>query len=402
MRGGVGAVVGDELVLGGVEALAKTWGIVKGEREWGEVIKAVEWAGAEGKKAKFSKSEWLAQAEISTCTRSQVLLQQSHLNLPSNKITVRREVSAGPIADSGSDGAFLGSGTDDMFAASSSLDATLASAITGSLSPTSKAQQIPSFPNAYSGGKSISWNDPARRLSRLSDGFGQGLGSLKREIGKVRPSSGSGERRARSPKSPPPTVETTPGIKLEFDDDAIGISSPMKIWRQVILKDRLKAEDDASRSAESGSGSVPSTVPDMTMLTSPHLETTPGIKLGFDDDALFEVDEDLAPSDIEGPVEGGGLRPSPEDDASRSAESGSGSVPSTVPDMTMLTSPEPAGDWPGDGDSFGGEEEEYIQTRAEDHRFDDLVVGLMDEEEEERRVVMESATSIKKKHKKER
>ncbi|KAJ1310597.1 hypothetical protein OPQ81_009128 [Rhizoctonia solani] len=368
MRGGVGAVVGekagDELVLGGVEALGRTWGVVKREREWGEVRKIIEPARAQDKgsrKAKPSKSEWLAQAEISTCTRSlkllsgpiylshqfafyglhtdwQALLQGGHLNLPAIKIAVRREVSARPISDSGTEGAFLGSDNNDMFTASSSLDATLASAIGGLLSPASPTQQIPSFPNAYSGAKSTSWNEPVRRLSRLSDGLGQGLGSIKREIRKVRPSAGSGERRARSPKSPP-TEESTPGIKLEFDDDA-----------------------------------------------------------------LFEVDEELPPTNVDEPVEGGGLRPSREDDASRSAESGSGSVPSTVPDMTMLASPDLTGDWPGEGDSFGGEEEEYIQAREEDNRFDDLVgftVGLMDEEEE-RGVIMENATSIKKKNKKKR
>ncbi|CAE6421098.1 unnamed protein product [Rhizoctonia solani] len=366
MRGGVGAVIGekaaDDLILGGVEGAGKSWGIVRREGEWGEVKKAIKEVKVEekrSKKAKSSKSEWLAQAEISTCTRSlkllsgpiylshqfafyalrrdwEALLQQAHLNLPADRITVRREVSARPIAESGSEGAFLGSGTDGMFAASSSLDAPLASALSGSLSPTSASQQIPSFPNAYSGGKSTSWNEPVRRLSRLSDGFGQGLGSLKREISKVRPSSGSGERRVRSPKSSPSNIETTPGIKLEFDDDA-----------------------------------------------------------------LFEVDEDLPSSHVDEHLEGGGLRPL-HDDASRSAESGSGSLPSTVPDMTTLTSPDLNGDWPGDEDSFGGEEEEYIQAREEDNRFDDLVVGLMDEEEEERRVIIENATSIKKKHKKKR
>ncbi|CUA74751.1 Breast carcinoma-amplified sequence 3 homolog [Rhizoctonia solani] len=351
MRGGVGAVVGerDDLVLGGAEALGKTWGSVKREREWGEVRKVVEWTGVEeraSKRTKSSKSEWLAQAEILTCTRSLKLLSgpiylshhfaffsldrdwetplgMFHFNLPATKITVRREVSARPIADSGSEGAFLGSGTDDMFAASSSLDKTLHTAITGSLSLASKTKQVPSFPNAYSGGKGTSWNDP-------------------REIGKVRPSSGSGERRVQSPKAPSPAVEATLGTKLEFDDNA-----------------------------------------------------------------LFEIDEDLPNIDepvegdgIDEPVVGGGLRPSREDDTSRSAESGSGSVPSTVADMTMLTSPEIAGDCPGDGDSFGEEEEEYIQARAEDDRFHDLVAGLTDEEEEAPRVVMESATSMMKKHKK--
>ncbi|CAE6360333.1 unnamed protein product [Rhizoctonia solani] len=344
MRGGVGAVVGerDDLVLGGAEALGMTWGSVKREREWGEVRKVVEWTGVEeraSKRTKSSKSEWLAQAEILTCTRSLKLLSgpiylshhfaffsldrdwetplgMFHFNLPATKITVRREVSARPIADSGSEGAFLGSGTDDMFAASSSLDKTLHTAITGSLSPASKTKQVPSFPNAYSGGKGTSWNDPVRRLSRLSDGLGQGLGSLKREIGKVRPSSGSGERRVQSHKAPSPAVEATLRTKLEFDDNA-----------------------------------------------------------------LFEIDEDLPNIDepvegdgIDEPVVGGGLRPSRD--------------------------PGIAGDCPGDGDSFGEEDEEYIQARAEDDRFHDLVVGLIDEEEEAPRVVMESATSMMKKHKK--
>ncbi|CAE6449387.1 unnamed protein product [Rhizoctonia solani] len=373
MRGGVGAVVGDrgadELVLGGAEGAAKTWGIVKREREWGEVKKTLESSKVDdraGKKAQSPKSEWLAQAELSTCTRSlkllsgpiylshqfafyglivdwMALLQQDHFNIPSTKINVRREVSVRPIADSGSEGAFLGSGADDMFAVSSSLDAPLASALKGSLSSTSASQPpIPSFPNAYSGGKSTSWNDPVRRLSRLSDGLGQGLGqglgSLKREIGKVRPSSGSGERRLRSPKPPASNEDATPGIKLEFDDDA-----------------------------------------------------------------LFEVDEDLPLSNVEELTERAGLRPLREDDASRSAESGSGSVPSTVPDM--LATPDVTSDWPGDGDSFRGEEEDYIQAReleSKEDRFDDLVVGFMDEEQEERRMTLENATSKKKKHRKKR
>ncbi|KAJ1303548.1 hypothetical protein OPQ81_011732 [Rhizoctonia solani] len=304
--------------------------------------------------AKCSKSDWLAQADISTCTRSlkllsgpiylsqqfafhdlhtdwQALLQGGHLNLRATKITVRREVSARPIADSGTESAFLGSDNNDMFAASSSLDALLASAIGGLLPPASLTQQIPSFLDAYSGAKSTNCNELVRRISRLSNGLGQGLGSIKREIRKVHPSAGSGERRVWYPK-PPPTEESTPGIKLKFDDGA-----------------------------------------------------------------LLDVDEELPPSNVDEPVGGKGLRPSREDDASRSAESGSGSVPSTVPDMTMLASPGLTAGWPGEGDSFGGEEEDYIQAREEDNRFDDLVVGLMDEEEEERGgVIIENATSMKK------
>ena len=272
-------------------------------------------------------NRWLAQAEISTCTRSlkllsgpiylshqftfhnlcedwHALLQQAHLNLPASKIIVRREVSARAVTGTGLDGAFLGSGAEDMFAGSSSLDAPLAFALSGSISPESASQQIPSFPNAYSGGKGASWKDPVRRLSYFSDGLGQGLGSFGRGIGRVRPASGEG--RIRSPTSPP--LSSVPGITLEFDDS----------------------------------------------------------------DALFDADED--PPAREDQLESDaveGLRTSREDNSSRSAGSGSGSVPSTVPDVMAYAHPD-AREWMGEG-SEAGEDAEYSHAREEDSRFDDLV-----------------------------
>ncbi|KAG8690414.1 hypothetical protein FRC08_010539 [Ceratobasidium sp. 394] len=392
-----GASVDNEtgaLILGGAEGARQTWGAVMRELEWGEVRGLLHKAGVVEKDGKAAanagRSEWLAQAEITTCTRStkllsgpiylshqftfmslcqdwQALLQQAHLSLPATKIAVRREVSARAIAQTGSDGAFLGSGTDDTFVTSSSLDAPWASALSASISPESASQQIPSYPNAYSGG-SATWKDPAKRLSHLSDGISQGLGSFRREIGKV-------ERCVRSPTSP-----TTPAV--------------------------------------------------------------PGIKLGFDDnDALFEADEDLPPREGEA-----GLRASREDDGSRSAESNTGSVPSTVPDMARILTPD-LGEWVGE-EGLGGEEAVYSRAREEDSHFDDLAgewrmagagwiigvdhgagsdldddvvafdvravdvydggdgaVGLMDEEEE-RRVALEAAAVAtpvsKKKHRKKR
>ncbi|KAG9073816.1 hypothetical protein FS749_014660, partial [Ceratobasidium sp. UAMH 11750] len=256
------------LILGGVEGAGQTWGAVMRELEWGEVRGLLQKAGAVEKDGKAvanaGRSEWLAQAEITTCTRStkllsgpiylshqftfmslcqdwQALLQQAHLNLPATKISVRREVSARPIAQTGSDGAFLGSGTEDPFVASSSLDAPLASALSGSISPESASQQIPSYPNAYSGGRGASWKDPVKRLSHLSDGIGQGLGSFRREIGKV-------ERRVRSPTSP--TAPAVPGIKLEFDDnDALFEADEDLPPREGEAGLRASREDDGSRSA---------------------------------------------------------------------------------------------------------------------------------------------------------
>ncbi|KAG8794667.1 hypothetical protein FRC12_022562 [Ceratobasidium sp. 428] len=379
------------MILGGAEGAARTWGAMMREVEWGEVratLEKMDKPVKEGKpEAKAGRSDWLAQAEITTCTRStkllsgpiylshqfaflslcedwQALLQQSHLNLPATKIVVRREVSARAIPDTGSDGAFLGSGNDESFATSTSLDAPLASALGGSISPESASQQIPSYPNAYSGGRGTSWKDPVKRLSHISDGIGQGLGTFRREIGRV-------ERRVRSPTSP--TTPVVPGITLEFDEN----------------------------------------------------------------DALFEVDEDMPPREAETDV-AAGLGVSREDDGSRSAESNTSSVPSTVPDMAPLATPD-IGDWGGD-DASNAEEAEYSHAREEDSRFDDLVgewrvagagwnrsvdhgagsdmddtvgvydgddgaVGFMDEEEEDRRLALEAAAVApvsKKKHRKKR
>ncbi|KAF8597731.1 hypothetical protein BDV93DRAFT_513047 [Ceratobasidium sp. AG-I] len=353
---GGGSTSNDRLILGGIEGNARTWGMVKREREWGEVRSTLEKVGSSKQRWKSTRSEWLAQAEISTSTRSlkllsgpiylshqftfhnlredwHALLQQAHLNLPASKITVRREVSARAVTGTGLDGAFLGSGAEDMFTTSSSLDAPLASALSGSISPESAAQQIPSFPNAYSGGKGASWKDPVRRLSHFSDGLGQGLGSLGRGIGRVRPSSSEG--RVRSPTSPP--ASSVPGITLEFDDT----------------------------------------------------------------DALFEADEDLLPREDQLESEAvEGLRTSREDNSSRSAESGSGSAPSTVPDVVAHANPDMR-EWMGDG-SEAGEDAEYSRAREEDSRFDDLVVGFMDEEDEDRRVALEATTPVGKKHRKKR
>ncbi|QRV90460.1 hypothetical protein RhiJN_18478 [Ceratobasidium sp. AG-Ba] len=384
------------LVLGGAEGAGKTWGSVLREIEWGQVqaiLSQIEGKKEEAVKSKSTRSDWLAQAEITTCTRSlkllpgpiylshqfaffslcqdwQALLQQSHLNLPDMKITVRREVSARAIAETGSEGAFLGYGVEDA-SLGSPLDATLASALGGSISPESASPQIPSYPNAYSGGRGASWKDPVKRLSHLSDGINQGIGSIRREMGKV-------ERRVRSPTSP--TTPLVPGIKLEFDDD----------------------------------------------------------------DAIFEADEDLPTRESEGDVPAG-LRASREDNSSRSAESNTGSVPSTVPDMVPVATPD-LGEWAED-EGLSEEEADYSHAKEEDAHFEELVgewcatnagwnegvdcgtdsdldddmvtldirdpdvhddddyaVGFMDEEQEERRVALEAAVAplSKRKHRKKR
>ncbi|KAG9074029.1 hypothetical protein FRC06_010986, partial [Ceratobasidium sp. 370] len=76
-----GASVDDRtggLVLGGMEGTGQTWGAVVRELEWGEVRGSLQKADTVGKDSKATanagRSEWLAQAEITTCTRSTKLL----------------------------------------------------------------------------------------------------------------------------------------------------------------------------------------------------------------------------------------------------------------------------------------------------------------------------------------
>ncbi|KAB5588347.1 NAD-dependent aldehyde dehydrogenase family protein [Ceratobasidium theobromae] len=260
---------GGELMLEGVEAAVRTWGILMREKDRGEVRKSVERPGVGEKKGKGSRSEWLAQAEIFTWNHSPTswpdlpftLIQfytispdwhmfprdsEVHPNLLGTRITVRRIVSAWPVAEFGSDGVFLGSATDAMYAASSPLDAPLLCPCS-SLVAGSTAQQ-----------------DPARRLSHFSDELGQGLDSLKREIGKVRSSTGSGERRVDQ-ESPPVNAEA------------------MIEARSLVA---ASCEDDASRSVKSAPGSVPSIVPDIVPLANP------GVVLVYADDAPVGLTEE--------------------------------------------------------------------------------------------------------------
>ncbi|KAB5588037.1 hypothetical protein CTheo_8520 [Ceratobasidium theobromae] len=309
MCGGVGAVVGasdraeDELTLGGVEAVAQTWGIVMREKDRGEVRKSVERPGVGRKKDKGSRSDsdW------------HIFPREVHPNLPGTRITIRREVSAWPVAESGSDGASLGSATDAMYAASSPRLG--AWCVAHARLPLPTDTELPEHifrrqEHELEGSRTPPF--------ALSDGLGHGLGSLKREIVKVRPSAGSGERR-------------------------------------------------------------------------------------FDDDALFEVDEELPPDNVEAMIEVGSLAAaSREDDALRSAEPALGSDPSTVPDIVPLASHGVGDPWMGGGGSVDEDEEDHARAR-ENSRFDDLVIGLMGEEKEDRRVTLESvATATKKKNWKKR
>jgi hypothetical protein len=115
-------------------------------------------------------------------------------------MVVWREVSARPTADSGSDGAFLGSDTDAMFVASSSLEASLASVLSASCSPSSTSRENPELPKRIFSGEE----------HELGKSRAQALSSAKSAV-YPRPGPASA---AHAPPAP-----DTPRIHLEFDDD---------------------------------------------------------------------------------------------------------------------------------------------------------------------------------------
>ncbi|KAF8600449.1 hypothetical protein BDV93DRAFT_265823 [Ceratobasidium sp. AG-I] len=119
---GGGSTSNERLILSRVEGNARTWGMVKRERKWGEVWSSLEKVGNGKRRWKSTRSKWLAQAEVSTYTRWlkllsgpiylshqftfhnlckdwHTLLQQAHFDLPASKITVRCKASAQAVKD---------------------------------------------------------------------------------------------------------------------------------------------------------------------------------------------------------------------------------------------------------------------------------------------------------------
>lgn len=188
---------------------------------------------------------WLAQAELSTCSRSprilprslylshqftfwslgedyHALLRQYHFDVRGTKIHVRREVQV-------SVGVGLNTTSDrfvedlDFHHASSSFDEPLASALAGDLI-TNYANSIPAvlpmYPNGISGAHSSSLKTPAFirnsiPIRRLGDGMSEGFGRIRREI-----SSSYHRNKVRSPSlGPRRDGEDNISVPLEFDEE---------------------------------------------------------------------------------------------------------------------------------------------------------------------------------------
>ncbi|KZS98299.1 hypothetical protein SISNIDRAFT_481055 [Sistotremastrum niveocremeum HHB9708] len=245
-----------------------TWHLQRSEL-WGEVHPTfVELEREVPTKAKNPGNHWLSQAELSTSSRSSeilppsvylshqftfhaltedyhALLRNAHFNVPTSVVTVRKEVQISAYT-SGSSDEFLQSmdmGTNSAGAKRrrhrNSVDEPIAKAISDDLdymNPASPA--YPMLPNGPSNShRHLLDAIPLRRSAQLAvgitEGVGEGLGRLRREIGKVR----------------------SPRLAARTDDQlhAMGVSSiPLEFDEQEEMLDR---PDDAESRMTSGGDS---------------------------------------------------------------------------------------------------------------------------------------------------
>ncbi|EIN05352.1 hypothetical protein PUNSTDRAFT_127829 [Punctularia strigosozonata HHB-11173 SS5] len=223
------------------ESVCATWNLRRGV-DWGEIRK--KWAdGKEGvparRRARTPRSEWLAQAELSTFSRAprvlpraiylshqfsffalgedyHALVRRYQLDVPVTKVSVRRDVQI--VGGSGGGGggfdqtAFAQDFHGGPSSSSSGFDEPLASAMSAGLDYDSRSSPpvLPMYPNGLGGGGSSlpkGYGVPIRSMAAgLSDGMSEGLGRLRREMGRV-----------RSPRMVPVQGSEGP-VPLEFDE----------------------------------------------------------------------------------------------------------------------------------------------------------------------------------------
>jgi len=218
----------------GRESIVATWNLsVRGEGS--EVRKPL--LNQEGPREQgTARADWLAQAELSSFTRSAKILPRSiylshqfsfhslgedyhalirryQLDISGQKIDVRKEVqiSAYP-AGSGESFVEGFSHPRDVRnrTLSSSFDEPLASAISGGLDYHHSSGVLPMLPNGMPGTQSFRTSIPIRTMTGLGDGVSEGLGRIRREFNRV-----------RSPRLRPhyPDSSMSASVPLEFDEE---------------------------------------------------------------------------------------------------------------------------------------------------------------------------------------
>jgi hypothetical protein len=221
--------------LTGRENTISLWSLRRG-KDWAEKKGALETSKKSSNPA-AGPTNWLAQAELSTYSKStrvlprsiylahqfsfralgedyHALIRQYQFDVAGTKIEVRKgvEVSAYPTGNSES---FVEGGGfaihRDIRRLSSSFDEPLASALSGGLDYTPSQPVLPMFPNGAPGTNPRSFKNsiPIRTMTGLGDGMSEGLGKFRREISRVR----SPQLHSSSDNS-----LSTP-VPLEFDEE---------------------------------------------------------------------------------------------------------------------------------------------------------------------------------------
>ncbi|KAJ7576906.1 hypothetical protein C8J56DRAFT_971884, partial [Mycena floridula] len=218
----------------GKETLVATWNLQR-KRDWREVRKGFrieDKAPASQKRGRKDKKEanWLAQAELSTYSKSHQVLPRSiylshqftfrtldedyhalirryQLDIEGAKIEVRREVEVSAYSSEAFVEGF--SSPRDQHRTSASFDEPLASALSGGLDYTLPPAVLPMLPNGTPGSLNKFRNTiPIRTtISDIGDGVSGSLGRMRREIHRVR--------------SPPAIRHDSldASVPLEFDEE---------------------------------------------------------------------------------------------------------------------------------------------------------------------------------------
>ncbi|KAI0751945.1 hypothetical protein C8Q80DRAFT_1269094 [Daedaleopsis nitida] len=378
-------VVGRESVVG-------TWALARG-RDWPEVRQSLRvWQAGRLRAERVAKAEsvfsppssidddlftdrrllprtrthsWLARAELSTfSTRPRILprlIYLSHqfafhalgedyhalirsldLDVPSSALVVRTPIAVSAFATSPGDADAFVQGHDhaNAIGPASSFDEPLASALAAQLHPLAPSPPVlPMLPNGTPGSASkglLGGAIPIRQVAAgIQDGMSEGLGRIRRELGKAR-----SPRLGASRDSDVGVVGAgAASVPLEFDEEdedfMVGDARPLTRAQdafaeaEVVSRSASTGADTTSAVSTSASVSTPSTTFNMAALPEEH--------------GLF----------LQGPGDGG--------------EGGEGGE---------------EGAWTG----WGPEEQQAVEDAE---RFDDITVGFLDEEHESMRRAQE-------------
>ncbi|KAI0693476.1 hypothetical protein BC835DRAFT_1071237 [Cytidiella melzeri] len=245
------------------ESHVATW-ILRRNTDWKEIKQPIIWPARGRAAARLPKSDWLAQAELSTCSRSprlvprsiylkhqfsffylgedyHALLRSHHLDVPAERVEVRRQIEVSATGAGSGETFVSGSSLPSHSAFPSSFDEPLASALSAELRSTNPSPPvIPMYPNG-SVSRSLRPAIPIRNVAvGISDGMSESLGRLRREIGKV-----------RSPRLLPRSGDSvSTSVPLEFDEEDEDFLS---------LDVAAKDSDSRATSREGASVSTPST-----------------------------------------------------------------------------------------------------------------------------------------------